>query len=84
MRRLDHLRVRNEVAGSQNLVGAAFSLLALETGWMPGNVGSTRLDPACGPQIRLDAACADVRCVVSHSFGFGGTNCVLVFERGTS
>ena len=70
--------------GAAGIVGAAFSLLALETGRMPGNVGSTRLDPACGPQIRLDAACADVRCVVSHSFGFGGTNCVLVFERGRS
>ena len=70
--------------GAAGIVGAAFSLLALETGWMPGNVGSARLDPVCGPQIRLEAARADVRRVVSHSFGFGGTNCVLVFERGTS
>jgi len=67
--------------GAAGIVEAVFSLLALETGWMPGNVGSARLDPVCGPQIRLDAARADVRCVVSHSFGFGGTNCVLVFQR---
>jgi 3-oxoacyl-[acyl-carrier-protein] synthase-1 len=68
--------------GAAGIVEAAFSLLALETGWMPGTVGSEVLDPLCGPQIRLQAARADVRCVVSHSFGFGGTNCVLVFGLG--
>lgn len=67
--------------GAAGIVGSAFSLIALETGWMPGTVGSSQLDPVCGPQIRLHAAHADVRCAVSHSFGFGGTNSVLVFER---
>jgi len=67
--------------GAAGVVGAGFGLLALETGWMAGTLGSAQLDPVCGPQIRLDAAHADVRCAVSHSFGFGGTNCVLVFER---
>ena len=68
--------------GTAGIVEAAFSLMALETGWMPGTAGSDRLDPVCGAQIRLHPARADVRRVVSHSFGFGGTNCVLVFERG--
>jgi len=49
---------------------------------MPGTVGTGHLDPVCGPQIRLGAMRADVRRVASHSFGFGGTNCVLIFERG--
>ena len=76
--------VTGHTLGAAGVVGAVSSLLALETGWMAGTVGSARLDPVCGPQIRLQAARADVRCAVSHSFGFGGTNCVLVFERGTS
>jgi len=67
--------------GAAGIVGAASSLLALETGWMPGTVGSERLDPACGPQIRLHAAHAAPRRAASHSLGFGGTNAVLVFER---
>jgi 3-oxoacyl-[acyl-carrier-protein] synthase-1 len=68
--------------GAAGVVEAAFSLLALETGLMPGTVNSEKLDPACGPQIRLQPARGDVRVALSNSFGFGGTNCVLVFARG--
>ena len=68
--------------GAAGILGAVFSLLAIETGWMPGTVNSEALDAACGPQIRLRPAQADVRRAVTHAFGFGGTNCVLVFGRG--
>ena len=68
--------------GSAGIVEAAFSLLAIETGMMPGTANSARLDPCCGPQIRLAPARAEVRVALSNSFGFGGTNCVLVFARG--
>ncbi len=68
--------------GAAGIVEAAFSLLALETGLMPGTPNSAQLDPACGPQIRLQPARGDVRVALSHSFGFGGTNCVLAFARG--
>jgi len=68
--------------GAAGVLGAVFSLLAIETGWMPGTVNSEALDAICGPQIRLRPAEADVRRAVTHAFGFGGTNCVLVFGRG--
>jgi 3-oxoacyl-[acyl-carrier-protein] synthase-1 len=67
--------------GAAGIVGAAFSLLAIETGLMAGTVNSERLDPACGPQIKLAPARGEVRLALAHSFGFGGTNCVLVFGR---
>ena len=70
--------------GAAGIVGAAFSLLAIETGWMAGTVNTDLLDPLCGPQIRLRPAQADVRLALSQSFGFGGTNCVLVFGRGAA
>ncbi len=70
--------------GAAGIVGAAFSLLAIETGWMAGTVNTDMLDPLCGPQIRLQPAHAEVRLALSHSFGFGGTNCVLVFGRGAA
>ena len=68
--------------GTAGVLEAAFSMLAIETGLMPGTVNSERLDPACGPQIRLEPARGEVRVALSNSFGFGGTNCVLVFARG--
>jgi 3-oxoacyl-[acyl-carrier-protein] synthase I len=68
--------------GAAGIVEAAISLLAIETGLMPGTVNSTELDAACGPQIRLRNAQGHVRTALSHSFGFGGNNCVLAFGRG--
>jgi 3-oxoacyl-[acyl-carrier-protein] synthase I len=70
--------------GTAGVLEAAFCLLAIETGLMPGTVNSTRLDAACGPQIRLRPAQGDVRVAASHSFGFGGTNCVLLFARAAA
>jgi 3-oxoacyl-[acyl-carrier-protein] synthase-1 len=67
--------------GAAGIVEAVASLLAIETGLLPGTVNSARLDEACGPQIRLRPAQADVRVVLSNSFGFGGSNCVLVLGR---
>ena len=68
--------------GAAGIVEAAFSLLAIETGALPGTPNTRELDPLCGPQIRLQPAERDVRVALSHSFGFGGTNCVLAFGRG--
>lgn len=70
--------------GAAGILEAAISLLALETGLMPGTVNSQHLDPVCGPQVRLHNAHANVRYALSNSFGFGGNNCVLVFGRGVS
>ncbi|HEY4066328.1 MAG TPA: beta-ketoacyl-ACP synthase [Burkholderiaceae bacterium] len=68
--------------GAAGIVNAAFALTALTTGWMAGTAGAEQLDAGCGPQIRRQPARAAPRRVLSHSFGFGGTNCVLAFERG--
>ena len=68
--------------GAAGIVEAVVSLLALETGLMPGNINSQQLDLVCGPQIRLQPANGDVRRVLSNSFGFGGNNCALIFGRG--
>ena len=68
--------------GAAGIVEAAASLLAIETGFMPGTVNTRTLDAACGPQIRIEPAWGEVRLALSNSFGFGGNNCVLVFGRG--
>ena len=68
--------------GAAGVVGAVYALLAIERGLAPGTVNSSVLDPACGPQIRLAPEAREIGIAACHSFGFGGTNCVLVFARG--
>lgn len=68
--------------GAAGIVEAVISLLAIETGLMPGTVNTTELDPVCGPQIRRAPARGEVRNALSSSFGFGGNNCALVFGKG--
>jgi len=68
--------------GAAGIVEAVISLLALETGLMPGTVNTTTVDAGCGPQIRLQPAQGDVHYALSNSFGFGGNNCALIFGKG--
>jgi 3-oxoacyl-[acyl-carrier-protein] synthase I len=67
--------------GAAGIVEAVITLLALETGLAPGTLNSSVVDPACGPQIRLHNERREIRYASSHSFGFGGSNCVLLFGR---
>ncbi|SFN31256.1 beta-ketoacyl-[acyl-carrier-protein] synthase family protein [Variovorax sp. OV329] len=70
--------------GAAGIVEAVISLLALETGWMPGTINSSELDADCGPQVRLQGARGAVRHALSNSFGFGGNNCALIFGQGAA
>lgn len=74
--------ITGHTLGAAGIVEAAASLLAIEHGFMPGSVNTRALDALCGPQIRMAPTAADVRVALSNSFGFGGSNCVLVFGRG--
>ena len=68
--------------GAAGIVEAVITLLALENGLVPGTLNSTSIDSACGPQIALDNEQRELRYALSHSFGFGGSNCVLAFGHG--
>jgi 3-oxoacyl-[acyl-carrier-protein] synthase-1 len=70
--------------GAAGALEAVMTLLALESGFMPGNLNSQALDPACGPQVRLAGRDGPVRRALSNSFGFGGSNCVLLFAAAGS
>jgi 3-oxoacyl-[acyl-carrier-protein] synthase-1 len=65
--------------GAAGALEAVITLLSLESGLMPGNLNTRQLDSACGPQVRLANATGRVRHALSNSFGFGGSNCVLLF-----
>ena len=70
--------------GAAGIVEAAVTLLAIERGFAPGTLNARNLDPACGPQVRIDNAPRDVRVALSNSFGFGGNNCCLAFAAGAA
>lgn len=68
--------------GAAGALEAVITMLSIEHGFMPGTLNSDTLDPACGPQVRLAGAHGRVRIALSNSFGFGGSNCTLVFAEG--
>jgi 3-oxoacyl-[acyl-carrier-protein] synthase II len=60
-------------------IEAAISVMAIERGMLPPTIGLEQVDPACPLAHVLVARPASVRAVISNSFGFGGTDSVLVF-----
>ena len=73
--------------GAAGIVEAVLCLLALQGHGLPGSAHTQAADPAFGArfarQLRLQPAAGRARVAASHSFGFGGNNCVLLFG-GTS
>ena len=67
--------------GAAGMVEAAISLLAIEQGFMPRSLNTRTKDPAIEAGILLETRVAPVRRVLSNSFGFGGSNCSLLFGR---
>jgi 3-oxoacyl-[acyl-carrier-protein] synthase-1 len=68
--------------GAIGVQEAIFSLLMLNNGFIAASANIDELDPAFGdvPIVR-ERQDALLNCVLSNSFGFGGTNATLVFRR---
>jgi 3-oxoacyl-[acyl-carrier-protein] synthase-1 len=67
--------------GASGAIEAVISVLALRHGLMPGGVNTTRVDPTLTAHYLRRNRIAPVSRVLSNSFGFGGTNCSLIFGR---
>ena len=68
--------------GAASVHEAIYSLLMLRDGFIAGSANITSLDPrADGYPIIRETRDAELRTVMSNSFGFGGTNAALVFAR---
>jgi 3-oxoacyl-[acyl-carrier-protein] synthase-1 len=68
--------------GAASVHEAIYCLLMLQGGFMAGSANITELDPkAEGFPILRESRDAELRTVMSNSFGFGGTNGTLVFRR---
>ena len=67
--------------GAAGALEAIISAVALRNGFMPGGVHTSRIDPTLTAHYLKENRHAPVAHVLSNSFGFGGTNCSLVFGR---
>jgi 3-oxoacyl-[acyl-carrier-protein] synthase-1 len=67
--------------GAAGALEAVISALAIRNGLMPGGVHTRQVDPTLTAHYLKENRRAPVARVLSNSFGFGGTNCSLVFGR---
>ena len=74
--------VTGHLLGAAGVVEAIFGLKALEEQVVPPTINLDEQDPSCDlDYVANTARDAQLRTVMSNSFGFGGTNASLVFRR---
>jgi 3-oxoacyl-(acyl-carrier-protein) synthase len=68
--------------GATAAIEAILCVLAMRDGVVPPTINLTSPDPACDlDYVPLEARRAELRTVMSNSFGFGGANSSLVLRR---
>ena len=69
--------------GAAGVHEAIYSLLMLENDFICASANIENLDPVFEntPIVRNRIDQAGIRTVMSNSFGFGGTNAVLIFQK---
>ena len=67
--------------GAAGAIEALIAVLALEEGRIPGSPGTRILDPRLRAGYAIRGREAPLARALSNSFGFGGSNCSLVFGR---
>ncbi len=65
--------------GAAGIVEAVFTTLVLQHQWVPGTLNLQTPDPALQVAVRREGGAQAIRHAMSNSFGFGGSNCSLVF-----
>jgi 3-oxoacyl-[acyl-carrier-protein] synthase-1 len=65
--------------GAAGGVEASIAMLALQHALAPAGLNVQQLDPALDVNYLLHNQAGPLRAVASNSFGFGGSNCCLVF-----
>jgi 3-oxoacyl-[acyl-carrier-protein] synthase I len=67
--------------GAAGALEAILTLLCLRHGYVPGTLNTVHPDPALKCRIVLEGTHRNIRRAMSNSFGFGGSNCSLIFGR---
>ena len=64
--------------GAAGITEAIIAMLAIRNALLPGGINTKDIDPALQCNYLLENRKAEVRRVLSNSFGFGGSNCSLL------
>ncbi len=67
--------------GAAGITEAVFACLCLEHDFIPVSLNTRQPDPQLSASIVLTPQWRPVNVVLSNSFGFGGTNCSLLFGK---
>lgn len=67
--------------GAAGAIEAVLTLLCLRHGFVPGTLNTRRLDAGIRSNVLLQGRDQPIRYAMSNSFGFGGSNCSLLFGR---
>ncbi len=67
--------------GAAGITEAILAFLSLRNNYIPPTLNTTDLDPAFKSAHVLESCTSEIRRVMSNSFGFGGSNCSLIFEK---
>jgi 3-oxoacyl-[acyl-carrier-protein] synthase II len=71
--------------GAAGGIEAVFSILAIHHSLVPPTINQDHPDPECDlDYVPWEARPASVGAALSNSFGFGGVNACLVFQRSDS
>jgi len=70
--------------GAAGAVEAVICALALQHAFIPGGLNTTEVDAALNLNYQLKNSDQVLSHVMSNSFGFGGTNCSLIFGLASS
>jgi 3-oxoacyl-[acyl-carrier-protein] synthase I len=73
--------VTGHTLGAAGITDAIVVIQALEQQTMPPSANLRELDPRLGLDVVTHARDGELRYAMSNSFGFGGTNCSLIFSR---
>ncbi|MCK7508672.1 MAG: hypothetical protein MZV70_34675 [Desulfobacterales bacterium] len=62
----------------------ACALMSLREGIIPPTLNLIEPDPECAVNVSKEGRQSPLRVMMTHSFGFGGMNAVLVLEKSVS
>ena len=68
--------------GGAGSVESVICLMALEGQWLPASLNVRELDSVCTFDLVREPRETKVDTVLTNSFGFGGANATLIFQKG--